>query len=95
MPGQMSRNACRRTRRSRRADRREPTHASCKVKTKSPRTTNLGARKTKRDDDIAMMRGVVSVALIALWACVVSAEDYYKVLGVERNADDQVCPVHL
>jgi hypothetical protein len=39
--------------------------------------------------------GVVSVALIALWACVVSAEDYYKVLGVERNADEQVCPVRL
>ena len=25
----------------------------------------------------------------------VSAEDYYKVLGVERNADEQVCPVRL
>lgn len=29
VPGQMSRSGCRRTRRSRQADRREPTHASC------------------------------------------------------------------
>ena len=39
-----------------------------------------------------IMKGVWKrIAVLALLACAVSAEDYYKVLGVDRNADEQVC----
>jgi len=37
-----------------------------------------------------MWRRYIAVVLLAVSACVASAADYYEVLGVARNADEQV-----
>jgi len=46
--------------------------------------------KQKTKQKTCMWRRYIAVVLLAVSACVASAADYYEVLGVARNADEQV-----